>query len=213
MTPRIRDLGHDVALSVYYGLQGAQMDWRGMRCYPGYSANYGSDVLVSHALSHFGVDGASSVAEAVSGGVIITLGDVWTFEIPVLNQMCVASWVPVDHLQVPAMTRGWFRVSGAVPVAMSRFGEKALTDAGYEPLYVPHGIDTSVFCPGDRAEARERTGIPEEAFVVGMVANNIGKDGNRKAFAEQIRAFAMLLPRINDTMPWIVSAGIGAAWY
>jgi len=29
----------------------------------------------------------------------------------------------------------------------------------------------------------------------------------------QIRAFAMLLPRINDTMPWIVSAGIGAAWY
>jgi len=200
MTPRIKALGHDVALSVYYGLQGAQLDWKGMPCYPGYAANYGADVLVPHAMSWFGVDGARSVAEAVSGGVIITLGDVWTFEVPVLNQMCVASWVPVDHLQVPAMTRGWFRVSGAVPIGMSRFGWQALTDAGYEPLYVPHGIDTSIFCPGDQAEARDKTGLPADAFVIGMVANNIGKDGNRKAFAEQIRAFGLLRATHTDVM-------------
>jgi FkbM family methyltransferase len=200
MTPRIKALGHDVALSVYYGLQGAQMDWQGMTCYPSYAANYGSDVIVPHALAHFGVNGARSVAEAVSGGIIITLGDVWTFEVPFLNQMCVASWVPVDHLAVPAMTRGWFRVSGAVPIAMSRFGQRALADAGYQPLYVPHGIDTEVFCPGDRAAARERAGLPADAFIVGMVANNIGKDGNRKAFAEQIRAFARLRARHGDAM-------------
>ena len=53
MAPRVRDLGHDVALSVYYGLQGAQMQWDGMTCYPSYSAPYGSDVIVPHALHHF----------------------------------------------------------------------------------------------------------------------------------------------------------------
>lgn len=200
MTPRIRDLGHDIALSVYYGLQGAQMSWNGMTCHPGYAANYGSDVLVPHALRHFGAEHDKSIAQAAARGIIITLGDVWTFETPLLNQLCVASWVPVDHLEVPAMTRGWFRMSGAVPIAMSRFGETALRDAGFAPLYVPHGIDTATFRPGDRAAARAAAGLPDDAFIIGMVANNIGKDGNRKAFAEQIAAFAELRKRHSDAM-------------
>jgi len=199
-TPRIRDLGHDVSLSVYYGLQGAKMNWNGMTCRPSYAANYGSDVLMPHALEHFGGGEGASIAQAAARGVIITLGDVWTFEVPLLNQMCVASWVPVDHLGVPAMTRGWFRMSGAVPIAMSRFGETVLRESGYNPLYVPHGVDTATFTPGDRAGARASAGLPADAFIVGMVANNIGKDGNRKAFAEQIAAFARLRARHSDAM-------------
>ncbi len=199
-TPRIRDLGHDVSLSVYYGLQGAKMNWNGMTCRPSYAANYGSDVLMPHALEHFGGGDGTSIRQAAARGVIITLGDVWTFEVPLLNQMCVASWVPVDHLGVPAMTRGWFRMSGAVPIAMSRFGETVLRESGYNPLYVPHGVDTATFTPGDRAGARASAGLPADAFIVGMVANNIGKDGNRKAFAEQIAAFARLRARHSDAM-------------
>ncbi|HEY5985581.1 MAG TPA: FkbM family methyltransferase [Streptosporangiaceae bacterium] len=198
--PRIRDLGHDVALSVYYGLQGAEMNWNGLRCMPGYAANYGSDVLVQHALTHFGAENDRSVGQAATRGIVITLGDVWTFETPLLNRLCVGSWVPVDHLDVPAMTRGWFRMSGAVPIAMSRFGEAALRDAGFDPLYVPHGIDLQTFCPGDKAEARAKVGVPEDVFVVGMVANNVGRDNNRKAFAEQITAFAELRKRHGDVM-------------
>jgi FkbM family methyltransferase len=91
-------------------------------------------------------------------------------------------------------------VMGAIPIAMSRFGEAALQRAGLNPLYVPHGIDTSVFCPGDKARARAATGLPEDAFVVAMVANNIGRDGNRKAFAEQIMAFAELHKKHSDAM-------------
>jgi FkbM family methyltransferase len=200
MTPRIKALGHDIALSVYYGLQGAEMNWHGMTCHPGYAANYGSDVLIPHALRHFGAEHDKSIEQAASRGIIITLGDVWTFETPLLNRLCVGSWVPVDHLGVPAMTRGWFRMSGAVPIAMSRFGETALRDAGFDPLYVPHGIDTTMFRPGDKAEARAKTGIPGDVFVVAMIANNIGKDNNRKAFAEQITAFAEFRRKHDDVM-------------
>jgi FkbM family methyltransferase len=200
-TPRIRDLGHDVALSVYYGLQGAQMQWNGMTCYPSYSAPYGADVIVPHALKHFGAESCRSIEEASARGIIITLGDVWTFESPLLDQLCVGAWTPVDHLQVPEVTSGWLRVMGAIPIAMSRFGEGVLAgELGLKPLYVPHGIDTSVFCPGDKAAARAATGLPPDAFVVAMVANNIGRDGNRKAFAEQITAFAELHRRHKDTM-------------
>lgn len=199
-TPRIRAQGHDVALSCYYGLQGASMQWNGMTCYPSYAASYGSDVIVPHALHHFGAENARSIGEASTMGIILTLGDVWTFESPLLDQLCVGSWVPVDHLEVPDVVTGWFNVMGAIPVAMSRFGEAALRRAGLNPLYVPHGIDTSVFRPGDRAAARDATGVPQDAFVVGMVANNIGRDGNRKAFAEQIEAFARLRARHSDAV-------------
>ena len=200
VTPRIKAQGHDIALSVYYGLQGAEMQWNGMTCYPSYSAPYGADVIIPHALHHFGAEKARSIEEASTMGIILTLGDVWTFESPLLDQLCVGSWVPVDHLEVPDVVRGWFDVMGAVPIAMSRFGEAALRRAGLNPLYVPHGIDTSVFRPGDKAEARAATGVPDDVFVVGMVANNVGRDGNRKAFSEQIAAFAELHKRHPDTM-------------
>ncbi len=189
-TKRIHEAGHDVAISAYYGLAGAKLQWQGMTCYPAYAKQYGTDMIVPHAIDHFGGGPGKSFREVADSGLIITLGDVWTFRAPLLADMNVASWVPVDHETVPPVVAGWFEFSGAVPIAMSRFGEQALRDVGLNPLYVPHGIDTSIFCPGDQAEARKRVGIPEDAFVVTSVAANVGRDGSRKAFYEQIVAFA-----------------------
>jgi len=198
--PRIRDLGHDVALSCYYGLQGSTMEWQGIRCLPSYSAAYGVDTLVPHAVEHFGGgDSGASLNDMASRGLVITLGDVWTLDVPLIDMLSVASWVPVDHLEVPDIVKRWFQFSGAIPVAMSKFGMSALEAAGgLNALYVPHGVDTHIFKPGDQAEAREATGVPLDAFIVGIVANNIGRDGNRKAFAEQITAFAQLHERHPD---------------
>jgi FkbM family methyltransferase len=153
---------------------------------------------LQHALHHFGGEDDPNLAVAGSRGLIVLLGDAWTFEVPMLDQMAVAAWVPIDHLDLPDVTRRWFNVMGAVPIAMSRFGERLLIEAGFHPRYVPHAIDTSVFVPGDQAEARELTGVPADAFVVGMVANNVGRDGNRKAFSEQIAAFAELRAKHAD---------------
>lgn len=197
-TPRIARMGHDLALSIYYGHQGSELSWHGLRCLPPYSANYGTDMLVQHAIHHFGAEADPDLATAGSRGLVILLGDAWTFEVPMLDQLASAAWVPVDHLTLPDVTRRWFEVMGAVPLAMSRFGERLLREAGFHPRYVPHAIETSIYKPGDQAEARELTGVPRDAFVVGMVANNVGRDGSRKAFTEQIAAFARLRERHDD---------------
>ena len=48
--------------------------------------------------------------------------------------------------------RGFFAQTAAIPIAMSRFGQERL--AGVDALYVPHGVDTTVFAPRAQAEAR-----------------------------------------------------------
>lgn len=192
-TPRIKALGHDIALSLYYGLQGAEMEWNGVRCLPSYYQRYGLDTIIPHALHHFGAQDDKSLAEASSKGMIIILGDSWTFGgVPLLDEFASAVWTPVDHLELPEVVRGFFGKTGAVAIAMSRFGEKALQDGGVPCVYVPHGIDTTIYRPGDKTQARESAGLPADAFIVGIVANNVGRDGNRKALAEQITAFAEL---------------------
>ena len=60
------------------------------------------------------------------------------------------------------------------------------------PLYCPHGIDTDTCSvPYDRAEAREKMGLSEDAFLVGMVAANKGRTPSRKGFQQAFEAFAI----------------------
>lgn len=200
-TKRLAAQGHELAISAYYGLMGAKMNWQGITCYPAYAKSYGGDVIIPHAIDWFGKgEKGLDFRDVADRGIIITLGDVWTFEQPLLSQMNVASWVPIDHETVPPAVSGWFETNGAIPIAMSKFGRDRLTECGLEPLYVPHGIDTSIFRPGDQAEARRRAGIPEDAFVIAMVAANVGKDGSRKAFYEQICAFGEFRKRHPEAM-------------
>jgi len=200
-TSRIHKMGHDVAISAYYGLAGTTMEWEGMKIYPQFAENYGIDTIVPHALHHFGAGVGSDFRRSAADGWIITLGDVWVFQAPLLPDMSVAAWVPIDHETIPPVVRAWFAETNAVPIAMSRFGQRLLVESGLEhTMYVPHAVDTDVFCPGSKEDARERSGIPKDAFVVAMVAANFGKDAARKAFYEQILAFAELRKKHPDAV-------------
>jgi glycosyltransferase involved in cell wall biosynthesis len=117
---------------------------------------------------------------------------VWPLKLKQLSMLNLASWVPVDSEPVPEGVLDYFKRTGATPIAMSRFGERMLRDAGLDPLYVPHGVDTSIYRPIEKAERddfREALEIPKGAFLVGMVANNQGNAPSRKAFPQAIEAF------------------------
>ena len=192
-TPLLRDeLGHEVAISSFWGLQGAKAEWEGITVYPA-DGSYGGDLLPVYA-THFGDGDPLNVT-------ILTLMDVWALALPKLNPalaiLPMASWVPVDHQPTPEHVRKFFELTGAVPIAMSRFGERMLQDDGLDPLYVPHGIDTTLLKPYPQADAREALGIPQDAFVVGMVAANQGNKPPRKAFPQAFDAFA----RFRDSHP------------
>ncbi len=176
-TPRLKALGHDLAIHCTYGLMGSVLNWQGIVCYPQGYDPWGTDVAAPHAL-HFKAD------------ILLTLYDCWVYR----NWQPPAPlrhvyWAPVDHEPMPAIIRDTLQRAWQV-VMYSKFGVRMCHDAGVPCEYVPHGVDRQLFTPGDRTAAREQTRLPEDAYIVGMVAANKGTDPSRKAWPEHIKAFA-----------------------
>lgn len=141
------------------------------------SAHYGLDVVTEQAKAWFG-DG---------DGWVLTLYDVWVMQ-SAFKGMRVASWTPVDHNPVTPAVARW--ASEHRTIAMSRFGMKALDEAGVKSVYIPHAIE-KVFAPTP-SDVRERLSLPEDAFLVMMNAANIKPPHlDRKAFQQNLRAFAI----------------------
>ena len=194
--PRLASLGYEVAVSAFAGAPAGLSDWQGHRVYPGGNDKYGADVIVQHA-RHFGAD------------LVITLMDAYALDpepwADVLKGK-VAQWMPIDAddgnglIGRPVGLLDHMRLlqSAAQPIAMSRYGERQLTKAGHRPLYVPHGIDCSVFRPPEDKQALKAAAGLDGKFVVGINATNIG-NLNRKCWPEQLAAFAKLHRRHPDT--------------
>jgi glycosyltransferase involved in cell wall biosynthesis len=175
--PRVNQ-HYKVGISAFYGLEGARLGFEGMTVFPAIGGDFGNKTLPSNAMDHFRGD--------LSHGIVLTLMDVWVLDPRILQGLNVACWVPVDHDPAPQAVSDFFEASGAIPIAMSRFGQRMLEK--YDPLYVPHGIDTSVYCPIEQKQARKASKLPEDKFIVGMVAANQGNP-SRKCFPEALLAF------------------------
>lgn len=190
--PRWRDrLGHEVALSSIYGLQGGPMSWNGMPCYPGGFDGVGHDVVPAHA-EHFKAD------------LLMTLFDTWVMDGDRLQARGArwVPWFPIDSEPIPAavlrsVQKAW------QPVVFSRFGERMAQQAGLDVRYVPHGADSAIYKPSaDRPAARAARQFGEENFVVGIVAANKGIP-SRKSWPEMLDAFARLQRRHPEALLYL----------
>ena len=202
LVERLHDAGHEVAVSATFGQQGSPGSWKpdrprnpdlwdkGVRVYQvGWQLN-GIDIVHNHAMHWFGGDPLA--------GWIIILGDVWSLaDNPLLRDFNVAAWAPVDHFPCPPGVLKFFDNSQALPVAMTTFGERAFRMAGLDPVYVPLAVDLEQYKPTPTITHAEHGEIPcrallgripEEAFLVGMVAMNKDPD-DRKGFNEAFAAF------------------------
>ena len=186
-TQKLTEMGHEVYLSVFWGLNGSPTQWNGITVLPAFGANYSSPSLQQHA-RHLQPD------------LVITLGDVWVLDPNVLRELPLAHWLPSDCRPMSNADRGVVEAGGASLIAMSRFGQDRFRDAGFgDALYVPHAIDFSVFAlPADRAALREAAGIGPDTFVIGVNAAN--NDAIRKAPAEMMLAFAKFLQSKPDSL-------------
>jgi glycosyltransferase involved in cell wall biosynthesis len=187
-TPRIRDLGHEVAIAANFGIQATTTVWDGMPVYPAQAHNAT----------------VSTFARVHQADWVITLYDTWVFKPKDWDDDLehVAMWAPVDEWPPPVPVMEVLRHPKVRPIAMSRFGEHWLRKAGLDPLYVPHGVDTAVFRPLEdgRQVARQILEMPDDAFVVGMVAANRGWSLHacRKAFPQAFDAFGQFARRHDD---------------
>ena len=184
--PRLADLGHIMATTCYYGLEGGVINMGKFLCYPKRLHPYGNDVIVPHTAG-FNAD------------IMISLMDTWVMnpeEYP--KQLRWVPWYPVDHDPMPALVRG--KVSLAYKrITFSQHGVKMTHDAGLDCWYIPHGIETDLYKPLDKKTCREHIGIPQDKYAIGTVAMNKGNP-SRKCFSEMVEAFARFHSRHPDSV-------------
>lgn len=200
LIPRLQADGHEVVVSAINGLHGGEIEWldpewRNNRLYE--SQDLDPVKVLGSGQYNFGVDVLPAYIADEQPDLVLTIMDCRMLG-PIAEQLReapLACWVPTDTSPLSRPEHAFLAASKAVPIAMTRWGEKQLQDAGdlSNIRYIPHGVDTDAFDHwpfGDtvnKIEDRKMLGIPEDAFVIGVVAAN--SDAIRKGFTEQFEAF------------------------
>jgi glycosyltransferase involved in cell wall biosynthesis len=202
----IRNENRKVTLSVNYGLSGGISNWEGIEVLPTGYHPYSADVLEAHT--------KYVETETKTPTALVTLFDCWVYKNSNVDSIpVIASWVPIDHTPAPLEVLDWCNRPNVLPVAMAQFGLKELERADIDAMYAPHGVDTQTFTPGRKfngATGRNILNIPDDAFVVGMVAANKGISPLRKAWGENLLALALFMQQHDDVWLYLHTEKRGA---
>jgi glycosyltransferase involved in cell wall biosynthesis len=182
LLPRFRTMGHEVAVSATAGQPNHPGWWNGIPVYPCTTyADVGEDV-VAHHYAHFKAD------------IVFTFLCTWLLQYPqAWRDLRTVHLTPVDCTPMSAADAKVIQDTGGMPAAVSRFGEAQMRAGtggrpAFDPLYLPHGVDTSVYTPSlDRDAIRDAMGYTGK-FVVGM--NFMNNDRHRKNIFPALVAFA-----------------------
>lgn len=192
---RLADSGHEMLVSCFYGLNGTSLNLGKLRLLPGSKDAYGNDMLFAHK-EYYGID------------LTLILCDAWVYNPSMLRSLGNAYiWAPVDHDPVPPAVVNSVEAARGV-IAMSKFGKRQFEAAGLTAYYVPHGVDSKVFTKQEQSVARKALDIADGKFMAGMVLANKGAP-SRKAFDQQIRAFAAFHKRHPDSLLYLHTDMIG----
>lgn len=172
---RLKQAGHEIACLAYTGLENGSLYHEGILCLPRKHYLYGQDSIAEHC-TNWGAD------------VLISLTDVWAMNPETFkDHVKWIPWYPVDHDPLPATIKQ--KLSYATKrIAMSEYGRDKTNEAGIDCSFIPHGIDTSIYRPRNKKEARDKLGLPNDSFIVGTVAMNKGNP-SRKNLVELLTAF------------------------
>lgn len=206
---RLKRDGADVASLSNYGVEGNTTVYRSpfgdVPHYARGSDPYSNDVSPMHH-AHWKAQNPGKP------DLWLSLYDVWVLNNPAFDKMNIASWVPLDHVTMPPKVEAWLSKPNVTPIAMAPNGVRQMQAKGIECEYVPHAIDTTIFKPTDKiqgTDVREFMGLTDE-FVVGMnAANKSSGLIHRKAFSENLLAFAIFRERHPDAVLYIHTDPLG----
>ena len=198
-TRRLRDLGHEVVIAIMGEITGPRNPWKHPDAREAKQTGLWDGMrIIGPGMHEFGPPPRPVIRAAFGGhdpDLVIVLKDAWVCRGESYRQYNTALWLAFDTEVLGIPDRAFFAVSGARAVCVSQAGQRAAIQAGHEDgtdglrtaLYVPSGVDTGFYVPGDQRAARSLLGLPEHGFVAGICAQNIGP---RKAWGEQFAAFA-----------------------
>jgi len=175
------------------------MMYEGVHHYPMGADGYSNDVVGPTYLDW-------SRRHPDSQPLLIALFDAWPLKGPAWDRMPVGIWTMVDHLPVPPAVLEFLKKPNVTPLAASAYAHRQIEAAGVQSLYVPMAIDTGTYKPtaawnnGERkVSGRELMGFDEDVFVVSCInANKSGNGVHRKAWGENLQAFAVFAQRHDD---------------
>jgi glycosyltransferase involved in cell wall biosynthesis len=181
--PKMKELGYDISITAYYGLQGHTLQINDMTVCPVGYHPYGMDVAAGNTKQN-------------QADVCMTNVDLWVCEPNSLKDVIWVPWFPIDSGTISSLIKARFPTNFA-RICMSKHGQKLVQEAGFDCEYIPCSVDTKVYRPGDRKAALDEVNkhipekIPEGSYIVSMVAMNKGNP-SRKAFCQQMAAFKRL---------------------
>lgn len=174
--PRLAKAGYDVAISCTAGQVRFNSTWNGIPTYGRSPYTDMAEDLVRFHYADFKAD------------LIITLCCPWKLHGQVWKDMRTIHLMPIDRTPIGMPDYYLLQEGGGMPAAVSRFGEQVLRDAGLDPLYLPHAVDTSSWGPPkNRAKLRKAQGV-DHLFVVGINASNTDQM-DRKQLFESLAGF------------------------
>jgi glycosyltransferase involved in cell wall biosynthesis len=175
----LKDMGHDVAILAFYGLQGSKVDWGDIPIYPNNPQDWG----IKHS---------PILYKDWNADILITLIDAWVLG-GLDRGLKWVPWMPVDHDPCsPMVLKVLKNAMGLVkPITMSKFGQKQLKDNGIDSYYIPHTVNCEIFTPDEewRKEGRKKYQW-EDKFVIGCVGTNHNERKNWVRSLQAVKVFS-----------------------
>jgi len=180
---RLVEMGHTVAhIPLARANRMGKWVYKNILIYPSGEDPFCEDVVIKHYCD-FKAD------------LLITLKDLWVFNIFFKFSVDYAPYLPIDHSPVsPSITS---RLHTAFSVIVpSRFAQRELIQADIDvPIhYIPHGVNTSIFRPLDKGKCKKIWFLDEDDFTVGIVAMNRA----RKMVHRMLRGYKLFKERNPD---------------
>jgi glycosyltransferase involved in cell wall biosynthesis len=185
VTRQMRSHGHEPVVFAHWGLQGAPMVVDGIQHLPAPEADDWGNSMIPGYFEQTGAD------------FVLVHRDAWTNHLETGEQVPLAGWFPVSGEPLGSRSRPYVEAL-RWPATMSRFAQRVCREAGLDVAYIPHSFDPAVFSYGRSRAARATLGVPEDAFLVTMVAANKGIPA-RKGWPEMFEAIGRLQREHDDT--------------
>jgi glycosyltransferase involved in cell wall biosynthesis len=190
--------GWPVAQVCNFGVQGYHVTLHGedliddrfkdckLKVYPVMNDPYGSDALLEHS-------------KDFNANVAFVMLDLFTQNPQILSQLkTFIPYIPIDKSPTPPMILDRLKYAYKI-LTFSDFGKETLLDSGYTSRLILEGTDTEIFKPLDKKEMRKKFGLPENAFLFGMIAAN-KENPPRKGFQEALEAFKLFSDKHPEAM-------------
>jgi glycosyltransferase involved in cell wall biosynthesis len=180
---------------------------------------------------HAGIPGFAQMIDAVKPDVVWALGDAWMLnyikDLPNRNKFKYVQYMPIDGSPVPDYWTPWIdHVDQLVLYSQYGVDEVNKTAPHIKPELIYHGTHPERYYPlpqavrneikskivyqtvNDRNQIEQRSGLPEDAFIIGTLARN----QPRKNFDKVIKAFKLFSADKPNAYLWLHTAMQDAAY-